>query len=132
MEGTARSVTLSVTIEVPYEVAFDYLSDGRHASEWGVNFVLGVKDSPGGGLTMVTPFGERPFSVRADRETGLVDHIVGEDVFPARVVPNGHGVDYMITLQQPPNMPDEAFDTEGVPGLREEMATLKKILESKN
>ena len=132
MGVTARSVTLSVTIEVPYEVAFDYLSDGRHASEWGINFVRGVKDSPGGGLMMVTPFGELPFRVRADRETGLVDHIVGEGLLPARVVPNGHGVDYMITLQQPPNMPDEAFDTEGVPGLREEMDTLKKILESKS
>ncbi|MCI0633832.1 MAG: hypothetical protein L0206_07960 [Actinobacteria bacterium] len=132
MGGTVRSATLSVTIEVPYDVAFDYLSDGRHAAEWGINFVRGVKEASEGGLTMVTPYGDQPFRVRADRETGIVDHFVGDDFFPARVVANGEGVDYTITLQQPANMPDEAFDGEGVPGLREEMETLKKILESKS
>jgi hypothetical protein len=126
-----RSVTLSVTIDAPYDAAFDYLSDGSNAAAWGVNFVKEVKETPSG-LAMVTPFGEFPFRVRADRETGVVDHVVGEALYPARLVGNADGVDYMFTLQQPPEMPDDAFDAYGIPGMREELDTLKRILESRS
>ncbi len=128
MGRTARSVTLSVTIDAPYEVAFAYLSDGRHAAEWAINFLKEVREADGG-LTVVTPFGEQPYIVRADLETGVVDQVIGDTTSAARLVPNAEGVDYLFTLQQPAGMPDDAFDG-GVRGLREELDTLKNILES--
>lgn len=128
--ATGKSVTLSVTMEAAYDAAFDYLSDPRNLPEWSVNFVTEVRGE-GNRLVATTPMGEVPVGVRGDRELGVVDVVLGGRPFAARLVPNGGGCDYSFTLQKPPGMPDEAWEGEGVPGLREELDALKGVLESR-
>ncbi len=47
---------------------------------------------------------------------------------PARVVANGRGADFVMTIFQPPELDDDAFDRE-VAVTATEFATLKEVLE---
>jgi hypothetical protein len=130
-EKIRNSVTLTVSIDRPYESVFDYLSDPKNDPAWAVNFIKAVKTA-GGKTVAVTPMGEIPLEVRSDRRTGVIDKVFGgRVVVPTRVVKNGGGADYVFTLHQPDDMPDEAWEGHGVPGLREELDTLKRILEGR-
>jgi hypothetical protein len=48
---------------------------------------------------------------------------------PARVVPNGRGADFLMTISQPPGVSDAFFDGL-IASVDTELATLKKLLES--
>ncbi len=127
---TASSITMSVTIAASYDAAFDYVSNGRLLPEWANGFILKVRED-GGRLFATTPMGEMPLRVISDRESGIVDNVIGETRFRGRLIPNGEGLDYVFTLQQPPQMPKEAWEKEGVAGLRKELDNLKRVLESR-
>ncbi len=126
----AASVTLSVTIDAPYDTAFDYVADGRRLAEWSTGFIFAVKEQ-GADLVASTPYGDLPLRVIADRESGAVDNVIGDARYRGRLIPNGRGVDYVFTLHQPPNMPDEAWERDGIQGLRQELENLRKVLESR-
>lgn len=100
--ATNKSVTLSVTMDVAYDAAFNYLEEPRNLPEWAINFVTEVRVERDQ-LVAVTSMGEVPVGVRSDRELGVVDGIFGGHPFPARLVPNGEGCDYLFTLHQPPD-----------------------------
>ncbi len=120
--------THSVTLHVPYDKAFDYLSDWRNQPQWAINFVKGIRQE-GEQIIMTTPFGDVPVQWRTNRDLGTIDIVFpGESVLPTRLTAIGDSLVYTFTFSVPADQPDEAFRA-GQRGMEEELQTLKHILE---
>lgn len=126
-----KVTTQAISINAEYDLAFDYISNPLTQKEWAINFMKDVKKTDGGFIA-VTPFGEMPLKFRTDKQTGIIDIILGGgEPIPTRLIKNGNGCEYMFTLFQPNGMPDIAWEQEGIPGMAEELKELKSILENK-
>jgi hypothetical protein len=76
---------------------------------------------------------DRP--ARGDAATGVLDHDFRDPdepgwmaTVPARVVANGRGADFVMTIFQPPELDDVAFERE-LAVVATELSTLKEVLE---
>jgi uncharacterized protein YndB with AHSA1/START domain len=132
----ARSVTQSVTIDRPVQDVYAFLSDAANWPRWAMVNVLAAEpgDEPGW-WRIATPDGRGEIRIRADAATGVLDHDVRDPeepgwmaTVPARVVANGRGADFVMTILQPPELDDEAFDR-WLSVTMTEFATLKEVLE---
>lgn len=120
--------THGVTLNVPYDKAWAYLSDWRNQPQWGTNFVQGIRQE-GGQIIMTTPNGDVPIGWRANRNLGTIDIVFpGESVLPTRLTAIGDSLVYTFTFSLPADLPEEAFRA-GQHGLEEELQNLKRILE---
>jgi hypothetical protein len=124
-----RHSTHRVTLEVPYERAFDYLADWRTQPEWATNFVKGIRQE-GEQVLMTTPFGEMPIERRTNAELGTINIVFpGGHLLPTRLTAMGEGsLVYTFTFSMPAEAPEETF-REGQRGMEEELQTLRQILE---
>jgi hypothetical protein len=130
-----RSVTKSATIDRPAAEVHEFLADAASWPQWAIINVLAVApgDEPGW-WKLSTPDGPAEFRIRADSAAGLVDHDFRDDTkevatVPARVVGNGRGADFLMTITQPPRLSDTIFE-ELLASVDTELATLKELLES--
>ncbi len=112
-----------------------FLADATNWPRWAIVNVLAVE--PGDDplwWRITTPDGFADFRLRADAATGVVDHDFRDEsmevaTVPARVVANGRGADFMMTVTQPPEVDDSFF--EGLMrSVETELAALKEILEA--
>ena len=123
--------THSVTLNVPYDRAYDYLSDWRNQPEWAVNFVKGIRQE-GEQIIMTTPNGDVPIQWRTNRELGAIDMVFPNDsVLPTRLTAIGDSLVYTFTFSLPAETPDSVFHEAQV-SMDEELVTLKRILEVQN
>lgn len=126
-----KVTTQTISINAEYDLAFDYISNPLAQKEWAINFMKDVKKTDDGFIA-VTSFGEMSLKFRTDKQTGIIDIILGGgEPIPTRLIKNGSGCEYMFTLFQPKGMPDIAWEQEGIPGMAEELKELKSILENK-
>jgi hypothetical protein len=86
-------------------------------------------------VAIATPHGPGEIRIRADAATGVLDHDFRDPdhpgwmaTVPARVVANGRGADFVMTIFQPLELDDEAFDRE-LAVIATELTTLKEVLE---
>ncbi|MFJ8210509.1 SRPBCC family protein [Streptomyces sp. NPDC096033] len=134
--ATARSVTKTVSIDRPVAEVFDFLRDPANWPAWAVVNIKAIEptDDPDWWL-MATPHGPARLRIRANAESGLLDHDYVEEQaswqVPARVVANGTGTEFMMTFFQPPAFTDDYFD-EQTALVDTELTALKGILESKD
>lgn len=123
-----RHSTHIVTLEVPYDRAFDYLSDWRSQAEWGTRFVKGVRKE-GEQIILTTPDGDVPVQWRTNRELGTIDTVFpGDSVLPSRLTAIGDSLVYTFTFSLPADVPDEVFH-EAQQNMDYELNNLKSILE---
>ena len=128
-----RSITKSVAIDrTPGEV-FAYLADARNWPQWAVVNVLAIEaTSDPAWWQLTTPRGTGELRIRGDAATGVLDHDFRDPqaawTVHARVVANGRGAEFLITLFQPSVLDDEEFDRQAAL-LDTELATLKRTLE---
>ncbi len=124
-----KVTTQTVSINTDYDQAFDYISNPLNQQEWAFNFIKEVKPTNDGFLAL-TPYGEVPLEFHSDKKTGIIDVVLdkGEPI-PTRLIKNQSGCEYIFTLFQPKGMPETVWRKEGIPGLKEELETLKLILE---
>lgn len=129
------SVTKSVTIDRPAAEVHAFLADAANWPLWAVINILAVEpaDEPGW-WKLTTPDGPAEFRIYADPVTGIVDHDFRDETeevarVPARVVGNGRGADFLMTITQPPGLSDAFFEAL-LASVDTELATLKKLLES--
>jgi hypothetical protein len=130
-----RSVTKSVTIDRPAAEVHAFLADAENWPLWAIINVLAVE--PGeepGWWRLSTPDGPAEFRIHADASTGIVDHDFRDEAaevarVPARVVGNGRGAEFLMTITQPPGVTDDVFDGL-LASVDIELATLRKLLES--
>jgi hypothetical protein len=128
--ATMKHSTHSVTIEAPFDIAWDYLSDWRNQTEWATGFVKGIRKEANQ-IIMTTPDGDVSIEWRTNREFGLIDLIFpGNSVTPTRLTAIGDSLVYTFTFSLPVQVPDEVFQ-QGQASMDEEMANLKRIVESR-
>lgn len=121
--------THSVTLNVPFDKAYDFLSDWRNQPQWAVNFVKGIKEE-NGQIIMTTPNGDLPIQWRTNRNLGTIDMIFpGDSLLPTRLSAIGDSLVYTFTFSVPTDLPEEAF-RQSQRNMDEELATLKRILEN--
>jgi hypothetical protein len=135
----ARSATRSVTIDRPVAEVHAYLADAANWPQWAIINVLAVERSgePGWWM-MATPEGPGEIRIRADATSGVLDHDFRFDpddptaiaTVPARVVVNGRGAEFLMTIFQPAEVDDDEFDRL-LTSLDTELATLKQVLEER-
>jgi hypothetical protein len=126
----------TVEIGVPFEAAFRYIADPGRLPEWAQAF----RSVEAGRASMATPRGDVDVTleVRASREQGTVDWFM---TFPdgsvgrafSRLVERGPRTLYSFVLLAPP-VPLEQLEgalAEQSRILRDELATLQKILEKR-
>lgn len=125
-----NSTTQTISINKDYSEAFDYISEPLNQKEWAINFIKDIRET-NEGLVALTPFGESKLKFNSDKNTGLIDIVMGDaEPIPTRLIKNQNGCEYIFTLFQPNEMPDEVWSNAGINGLKEELETLRNILES--
>ncbi len=124
-----NATTQTISINAPYDKAFDYLANPLTQKEWAINFMKDVRKTDNGFIA-VTPFGEMELELDTDKQTGIINIILnrGEPI-ATRLIKNEEGCEFLFTLFQPNEMPDAAWKKETVLGLMEELEQLKSILE---
>ena len=127
--ASLKHSTHSVTIEAPFDVAWNYISNPLNQPNWAINFVKDAR-MQGEKVIMTTIMGEDTVDWETNREHGTIDSI-GSDgsVTPSRLIEIGDSLQYIFTFSMPLHVPDEAFN-QGKQGMEEELATLKNIIEA--
>ncbi len=121
--------THSVTLNIPYEKAYNFLSDWRNQPQWAINFVKGIRQE-NGQIIMTTPNGDVPIQWYTNRDLGTIDTIFpGDSLLPTRLSAIGDSLVYTFTFSVRADMPEEAF-RRAQQNMDEELATLKSILEN--
>ena len=131
-----RSVTKSVTVDRPASEVHAFLSAASNWPQWCVINISAVEPSRHPGWwTITTPQGPAEIRINADPGTGIVDHEFRDPddpeevaVVPARVVPNGRGAEFSMTIFQPPQLDDVEFERQ-LNLIGTELAALKDVLE---
>lgn len=125
--------TLSLSIDAPFQKAYDYISDAAHLPEWAPGFFLSMRlvDGKWVAQTTIGPIGFR-FAER--NPFGVLDHFVTvesgpETANPMRLIPNGTGCELLFTLFRAPEMSEARF-TEDAETVLKDLRKLKAILES--
>jgi hypothetical protein len=115
---------------------YSFLSDAANWPRWAVVNVLAVEPGPEPGWwRIVTAQGPGEIRIGADAATGVLDHDFRDPAepgwmatVPARVVANGRGADFVMTIFLPPELGDEAFDR-WLADTATEFSTPKEVLE---
>ncbi len=124
-----------MTIDRPAAEVHAFLADVTKWPRWAIVNVLAVErgEDPRW-WKITTPDGPADFRLRADPATGVVDHDFRDEsmevaTVPARVVANGRGADFLMTVTQPPEV-DDSFFEELMRSVDTELAKLKEVLEA--
>ena len=129
-------MTRTVTIDRAARDVHAFLPDAANWPRWAVVNVLGAEPAnEPGWWRIATADGPGEIRIRADAATGVLDHDFRDPdepglmaTVPARVVANGRGADFVMTILQPPELDDEAFDR-FLADTATEFTTLKQVLE---
>jgi uncharacterized protein YndB with AHSA1/START domain len=131
----STSYTATTYIEVGPDHVFEYLRVPENQPSWAINFVRSTRPLSDGRYAMQTPAGELIYRIEDDSRCRTVDFVYetpeGETtmILPTRVVPHGGGSVFTFTIHRQPGMDDIEWEG-GQRGLDEELAELKKLLES--
>ncbi len=98
--SAVHSETRTISVDAPPEAVLELVADPRNLPRWAPDFAETVR--PDGDAWLVgTGAGETRIMVRVSREHGTVDLLGATDpdrgAF-SRVVPNGHGSEFLFTL----------------------------------
>ena len=130
----ARSTTLSVTIDCPAGDVHAFLADAANWPRWAFINVLAIEPSGEPGWWQTTSAGETgEIRLYCDAASGIVDHDYRDEHggvwrVPARVVANGRGADFLMTLTQPTGLTDALWESQ-LAVTQSELDNLKKVLE---
>jgi hypothetical protein len=123
---------LSVSIEIPPKVVYDFTRNPENLPRWAAGLGQGVK-RVGDQWEVQTAEGTVGLRFTPHNEYGVLDHTVvlsdGTEVYvPMRVVPNGQGSEVMMVLFRQPDMDEDAFARDA--GLMQnDLRKLKDLLE---
>jgi len=133
---TYRSLTLTISIERPWQEVYDFVIDPANMSQWAAGLGNGF-DGEGLEWTARDP-GGNPVRIRfVERNAlGVFDHdvFVGDRVVhvPLRVMPNGTGAEVTFLLLQTPDLAKEEDFERDAAAVRKDLQTLKDVLERRN
>ena len=127
-------VNKSILLSCSPQAAWTFLVDGGQWPSWAIRNVLASKSVSKDRWEIQTPRGLGVLHIRGIEELGILDHDFidaqeGKWTVPARVVPISVGSLFLMTLEKPAGMPDEAFEY-GLKELDDELAQLARISSS--
>ncbi len=126
--ATLQHSTHTVTIDAPFHIAWNYVSDWRNQPEWAVNFVKSVRQDDDQ-IYMTTVFGESAIEWRVDHTLGTVDILSADgSMTPTRLLQLGDNLLYSFTFSMPADIPPHILK-EGQENMDEELLMLKQIVE---
>src|SRR3989442_1536495 len=110
MQHPTRHV--SVPIERPADVVYDYASDPANLPLWAAGLVAGALRRAGDDWIADSPVGTLRIRFADRNPYGVLDHRVttpdgDAQLNPMRVVPNGEGAELTFTLFRTPGVTDE-------------------------
>ena len=130
---TGYSITKSVSIDASRDRVFAFLADPSNWPKWAIVNVKSVTRADNQWWDVETPAGMARLRIRPNAEFGILDHDFNVPdaswTVPARVVPNGDGCEFVISLFQPPAF-TRGFFEEQASLVDRELAQLKSIMES--
>lgn len=126
-----RAHTVSVTVAVDPQTAYDYAADPSNLPAWAPGFVQSI-ERRGDHWEAQTTLGQARFRFAPANSLGVLDHDVelpaGTFHNSMRVIPNGAGCEVLFTLLQLPGVTDEQF-ADDVETVRRDLLALKRELE---
>jgi hypothetical protein len=127
-------VTKSIPLLCSPQAAWKLLADGGQWPHWAIRNVLASKPVGEARWEIQTPRGPGVLQIRGVEAYGILDHDFidpkeGKWTVPARVVPLSTGSVFIMTLEKPAGMPDEAFER-GLKELDDELAQLARLTSS--
>lgn len=127
-------VTKSISLACSPQAAWAFLADGGQWPRWAVRNVLASRPIGDHRWEIQTPRGPGVLHIRAIEDFGILDHDFidpkeGKWTVPARVVPTSTGSVFIMTIEKPAGMPDEAFER-GLEQLNDELAQLARLTAS--
>lgn len=132
---TWESRHLSIVIERPAAVVYDFVLDPTNLPRWAAGLASASIEHVDGRWLADSPMGRVEVDFVERNEFGVLDHTVtlpsGERVHnPLRVIPAGEDSEVVFSLRRRPGMTDRLFD-EDAEAVRSDLATLKRVLESR-
>ena len=130
-----RAATRSITISRPSQEVFDFISAPQNLPLWSQSLCQSVSQNEYGGWLIHTPDQHQiPLEIRSDIRTGVIDQILspGPDIqmfIPGRVLSNGYYAEFVLTLFQPDEISEAAYQNE-IQTIEFELLTLKGVLET--
>ncbi|HEY3184230.1 MAG TPA: SRPBCC family protein [Gaiellaceae bacterium] len=124
-----RTTTQTIEIAARPEDVFAFVADPELLPRWAIGFAKGIRPFDGAWLVTTASGDELPLRVEADAATGVVDFYAADVPATTRVVSNDRGSEYVFTMFQPPQMPDDVFAAQ-IAELGRELTVLKANLES--
>jgi len=124
-----RTSTQTIEIAARPEDVFTFVADPEQLPRWAIGFAKGIRREDDGWIVRTASGVELPLRVATDAATGVVDFHTDGVPAASRVVANDHGSEYVFTMFQPPQMPDDVF-TAQIAELGRELTVLKAHLES--
>lgn len=130
---TNRSEHLSISIDLPAAVVYDFASDPVHLPAWASGLGDTI-DQVNGEWIAQSPMGPIVFAFVERNDFGVLDHFVTTDdgnVFynPMRVIADGEASEVIFTLRRQPGTSDEEYNSDRA-AITTDLAKLKDLLES--
>lgn len=135
LAATARFDTRSVTIEAPPSVVFGFVADPQNLPSWAVGFCRSIRRDEHDGWVVTTASGEIAMRYETNEPAGTIDfRFSPEDGIEvtafSRVVPNGHGSEYVFTQYQFDGMPNDVFEGQ-IRALEAELQVLRGLIHAR-
>src|SRR5208283_2344278 len=113
--GLMNVVTKSIPLPCSLQAAWKLLADGGQWPNWAIRNVLASNPAGENRWEIQTPRGPGVLQIRGVEAYGILDHDFidpkeGKWTVPARVVPTSTGSVFIMTLEKPAGMLDEAFE----------------------
>jgi hypothetical protein len=127
-------VTKSIPLACAPRAAWKLLADGGEWPRWAIRNILRSTPLGESRWEIETPRGPGVLHIRGLEDFGILDHDFldaqeGKWSVSARVVPVSTGSLFLMTLESPAGMPDEAFER-GLKELDDELIQLARITSS--
>lgn len=127
-----ESRILTVLIDRPWPVVYEYLANPRNMGEWAAGIGSDPRPAAEGRWTFDTPGGPVTVRFAGPNEVGVVDHWVDLGDWtvyvPLRVIANDSGAEVQFTLHRQPGMSDADLDRDAG-RVRADLDRLKALLQ---
>jgi hypothetical protein len=133
MAATFESRTISIRINRPFDVVYDFTSVPENFLKWASGLGKSLTKTDGEWIAE-TPQGTMKVRFTERNRFGVLDHYIipepGREIYiPMRVISNGTGSEVLFTLFRRSDMSEEKF-AEDAEWVKRDLNALKNLLES--